>query len=81
LLLGAPSFLIWAAMKEGLLLAISVGCNAIVAESDSLETVEACTGNKSGGMIHLQYMLLTVWIWHLQLEVCLLNIFRVKQIR
>jgi ribonuclease HI len=35
-----------AALKEGLLLAISVGCNAIVAESDSLETIEACTGEQ-----------------------------------
>jgi hypothetical protein len=32
------------AMKEGLELPTSMGCNIIVAESDSSETIEACTG-------------------------------------
>jgi ribonuclease HI len=32
------------AMKEGLALAIRLGCNHIVAESDSTEVVEACNG-------------------------------------
>jgi ribonuclease HI len=32
------------AMREGLKLANLMGCNNIVMESDSLETVEACTG-------------------------------------
>jgi hypothetical protein len=32
------------AMKEGLLLTTSTGCNAIIAESDSSETIDACTG-------------------------------------
>jgi hypothetical protein len=33
------------AMKEGLQLAQNIGCNRIVAESDFLETIEACTGD------------------------------------
>jgi ribonuclease HI len=33
------------AMKEGLEFAIQRGCNRIVAESDSLETIEACKGD------------------------------------
>ena len=32
------------AMKERLRLAITMGCNNIIAESDSLETIEACMG-------------------------------------
>jgi ribonuclease HI len=32
------------AMKYGLVLAEKLGCNRIIAESDSLETIEACTG-------------------------------------
>jgi hypothetical protein len=32
------------AMREGLSLDNSISCQRIVAESDSLETVEACTG-------------------------------------
>jgi hypothetical protein len=35
------------AMKEGLTLAVSLGCNSIVAESDSLVTVEACSGKET----------------------------------
>ena len=35
------------AMKEGLILASRLGCNSIVAESDSMETIEACTGAES----------------------------------
>jgi ribonuclease HI len=35
------------AMKEGLQLAQNIECNRIVAESDSLETIEACTGDSS----------------------------------
>jgi hypothetical protein len=31
---------------EGLSLANRLGCNDIIAESDSLETVEACTGEE-----------------------------------
>jgi ribonuclease HI len=31
------------AMKEGLALASRLGCNAIIAESDSTDTIEACT--------------------------------------
>jgi ribonuclease HI len=34
------------AMREGLRLANRLGCNDIIAESDSLETVEACTGEE-----------------------------------
>jgi hypothetical protein len=33
-------------MKEGLLLAISMGCNTIIAESDAIEVIEACTGKE-----------------------------------
>jgi ribonuclease HI len=32
------------AMREGLALATCLGCNNIIMESDSVETVEACTG-------------------------------------
>jgi ribonuclease HI len=35
------------AMREGLKLASEMGCNNIVMESDSLETVEACTGENT----------------------------------
>jgi ribonuclease HI len=34
------------AMKEGLSLALNRGCNSIIAESDSMETIEACTGEQ-----------------------------------
>jgi hypothetical protein len=34
------------AMKEGLTLAVNMGCNSIIAESHSLVTVEACTGKE-----------------------------------
>jgi hypothetical protein len=32
------------AMKLGLQLAMEIGCNRLIAESDSSETIEACTG-------------------------------------
>ena len=32
------------AMKEGLILACRLGCNSIMAKSDSIETIDACTG-------------------------------------
>jgi ribonuclease HI len=35
------------AMKEGLSLANKLGCNNFMMKSDSLETVEACTGDSS----------------------------------
>ena len=35
------------AMKEGLALANRLGVSVVVAESDSLETVEACTGDET----------------------------------
>jgi hypothetical protein len=34
-------------MREGLALANRLGCNNILAETDSLETVEACTGGEA----------------------------------
>ena len=34
------------AMREGLELASRMGCNNIIAESDSIETIEACTGEE-----------------------------------
>ena len=35
------------AMKEGLSLATRFGCNNVIAELDSIETIEACTGSQS----------------------------------
>jgi hypothetical protein len=35
------------AMKEGLSLANSKGCNSIIAGGDSLETIHACSGNEA----------------------------------
>jgi ribonuclease HI len=35
------------AMREGLALAIKMGCSNVVAESDSLEVIQACTGEES----------------------------------
>lgn len=35
------------AMKEGLALANRFGCNDVVAESDSLEVIEACSGQEA----------------------------------
>jgi ribonuclease HI len=35
------------AMREGLSLATGLGCNNIIAESDSIETIHACTGEHS----------------------------------
>jgi ribonuclease HI len=32
-------------MKEGLNLAISKGCNSVIAEGDSMETIQACSGS------------------------------------
>jgi hypothetical protein len=34
-------------MKEGLTLDVSLGCNSIIAESDSLMTTEACMGKET----------------------------------
>jgi hypothetical protein len=34
-------------MREGLALANRLGCNNVIMESDSLETVDACTGSES----------------------------------
>jgi ribonuclease HI len=34
------------AMKEGLVLANRLGCNSVVADSDSIETVQACSGEE-----------------------------------
>jgi hypothetical protein len=35
------------AMREGLSLATSLGCNNIIAESDFMETIQACKGEHS----------------------------------
>jgi hypothetical protein len=35
------------AMREGLALANRLGCNSVIMESDSLETVDACTGSET----------------------------------
>ena len=34
-------------MRDGLALAIKLGCNNVVAESDSLDVIQACTGEQS----------------------------------
>jgi ribonuclease HI len=34
------------ALKEGLTLANKLGCNSVIAESDSLETIQACSGEE-----------------------------------
>jgi hypothetical protein len=33
-------------MKEGLTLAVQLGCSTIIAESDSMDIIEACTGDR-----------------------------------
>jgi ribonuclease HI len=38
------------AMREGLVLATRLGCNDVIMESDSMETIEACAGLKHGGV-------------------------------
>jgi ribonuclease HI len=35
------------AMKEGLSLAVTLGCNNVIAESDSTDVIQACTGADS----------------------------------
>jgi hypothetical protein len=35
------------AMREGFALAHRLGCNNVIMESDSLETVEACNGDEA----------------------------------
>jgi hypothetical protein len=61
------------AMKEGLALANEIGVSNLIAESDSLETVEACSGINNGTMSLLLFLLIA-WIWWLQLVMChLLN--------
>jgi hypothetical protein len=35
------------AMKEGLILANRLGCNSVIAESDSIETIDACKGGET----------------------------------
>jgi ribonuclease HI len=35
------------AMKEGLSLVVSKGCSQVIAEADSLETIQACTGQET----------------------------------
>jgi ribonuclease HI len=35
------------AMKEGLSLAVTLGCNNVIAESDSIDVIQACTGADS----------------------------------
>jgi hypothetical protein len=45
------------AMREGLKLACEMRCNNIIMESDSLETIEACSLERTlGGMHHRLYM-------------------------
>jgi hypothetical protein len=39
------------AMREGLSLANSKGCNSVIAEGDSLETIQACAGNDQLSML------------------------------
>jgi ribonuclease HI len=35
-----------AAMRQGLIVAESIGCNRLVGESDSMDTIEACSRGK-----------------------------------
>jgi hypothetical protein len=35
------------AMKEGIILANRLGCNSVIAESDSIETIDACKGGET----------------------------------
>jgi ribonuclease HI len=49
------------AMKEGMLLANRLGCSSIIAESDSIVTIDACKGVTLGGQI-LRLSLLIAWI-------------------
>jgi hypothetical protein len=48
------------AMKEGLTLAVQLGCSNIIAESDSMDIIEECTG-RGVGLMNLQWCLLIVW--------------------
>jgi hypothetical protein len=68
------------AMKEGLLLASRLGCSSLIAESDSLVTIDACKGVKLGGQI-LRLFLLIAWIMLRPLVVSHLFIVRGMQIR
>jgi ribonuclease HI len=43
------------AMREGLALATRLGCNDVIMESDSMETIEACTGGRSMVGLILSY--------------------------
>jgi hypothetical protein len=49
------------AMKEGLLLANMMGCNSVIVEGDSTETIEACTRIELCGLLR-QLSMLIVWI-------------------
>jgi hypothetical protein len=44
-------------MKEGLALAQTLGCNRIIAESDSFETIKACTGDSRWWSDSAEYLL------------------------
>jgi hypothetical protein len=46
------------AMKLGLQLAMEIGCNRLIAESDSSETIEACTGKQEGGTNPRRFLLI-----------------------
>jgi hypothetical protein len=41
------------AIKEGLTLAARFGCNSIIAESDSLVTIKACSGKETWWTTHV----------------------------
>jgi hypothetical protein len=68
------------AMKEGLLLTNRLGCSSIIAESDSIVTIDACKGVKLGGQI-LRLSLLIAWIMLRPLVTFPLFIVRGMQIR
>jgi hypothetical protein len=68
------------AMKEGPLLANRLGCSSIIAESDSIVTIDACKGVKLGGQI-MWPSLLIAWIMLCPLVTFPLFIVRGMQIK
>jgi ribonuclease HI len=48
------------AMKDGLALAVRLGCNSVHAESDSCETIAACNDRNCGGVSQLQFTLIAL---------------------
>jgi hypothetical protein len=60
------------AMKDGLVLANRLGCNSVVAESDSFETYKLARVKNTGGLTQRRFMLIVLTSPRL-LEVCVLS--------